>query len=95
MKVTGLKEELLDEFFIYGKLPDKPSLKCYLNCYSLKLGIYNYDGQVDVKKWIQTFDYIDLPLAQKCANIEEPDLCRKVYLMVQCVYDNVSKRFSS
>lgn len=90
---TGAKQVFLDEFYIYGKMPDDPCFKCMIKCVAFKLNVMTPEGDVDVKRWSDLFVYLDLPLAQKCSEIVEPDLCQKGYLMVKCVNDELSKQF--
>lgn len=95
MRETSIKQEVIDDFYNYGEIPEDPCWKCFIKCFVFKLQILSPTGEVDSKKWAQTFHYIDLPLAQKCASIVEPDLCEKAHLLLKCDYDNLSKEYPS
>lgn len=84
---------VIDRFYKYAEMPDDPSLKCFLTCCHVKLNIFTPTCGVDAKKWADTFDYVDLALAQMCANFKEPDPCEKSYLMVHCLYKEISKHY--
>lgn len=75
------------------EMPEDSSWKCYLKCCNMKLGIFTSTNEVDVKKWSESFEGFNISLAQKCANIVEPDLCQKSHLMVKCVHDELSKHY--
>lgn len=91
---TGVKQEILDEFYKYRQMPDDPCFKCFLKCLGSKIQVYTSTGNLDVKRWSELFAYLTLPLAEKCANIVEPDVCQKAYLLVKCVNDALSEQFS-
>lgn len=74
-------------------MSEDPCWKCFLQCTGLKLNIFSSDGDTDIKRVVQTFNYVDIPLVQKCASITAPDPCQRAYLFVKCNYDEVVKRF--
>lgn len=88
---TKVEQNVVDEFYAYGKMPNDPHLKCYFYCLTDKVQVFPSPGEVDVKKWSDTFDYLDIALAHKCADIKEADVCQTTYLMIKCVHDELSK----
>lgn len=80
-------------FFGYGLLPEDPCLKCFFHCNAFKYEVINATGEINAEKLSQNFDYIDYPLARKCARIVEPDPCQKVFLLVNCLHDDLSLRY--
>ncbi|KAF2903612.1 hypothetical protein ILUMI_02576, partial [Ignelater luminosus] len=91
---SGVKEEVADNFYKFGDMPDDLSFKCYLHCNALNLRIVDSTGQILPKHIVEIFDYTDLPLAEKCSKILEADPCQRAYLMVKCFHDNLSERYS-
>ncbi|KAF2881146.1 hypothetical protein ILUMI_25020 [Ignelater luminosus] len=90
---TGVEEKFIDQFYKNGKMSNDPLWKCFLLCVNFKLQISGSTGEVYVEKVLETFDYVDLPSVQKCANIEEPDPCQKAHRYVKCIDEEVSKKF--
>lgn len=91
---SGVKEEVVDEFYKYGLLPDDPTLKCYFRCNAIEFQTINSAGEINAKIVADNFDYVNYQLAQKCASIIEPDSCEKVYRFLKCLHDYLSERFS-
>ncbi|KAF2902270.1 hypothetical protein ILUMI_03908 [Ignelater luminosus] len=94
-KEEKLNAELIDRFYKYGVMPDSDnhSWKRFLKCCHDRLHIFSFTNEVNVKKWADTFDYLDYSLALKCADFVEPDPFEKSYLMVKCVHGELSKEF--
>ncbi|KAF2897663.1 hypothetical protein ILUMI_08512 [Ignelater luminosus] len=90
---SRVKPRILDDSYDSPNLPDDAAWKCQIRCYGEKLKMLNATGGVDAQRWSDLFEYLDLPLAQKCAEIQESDVCEKAFLMVQCVEDELSKRY--
>ncbi|KAF2886587.1 hypothetical protein ILUMI_19586 [Ignelater luminosus] len=91
---SGVKQELIDEFFKYGTLSDDPCFKCFIQCINFKLGFMNAAGDIDAKSMAKAIDFVDLSIAQKCTGIVEPNPCQKAYLVAKCIYSDVSKQLS-
>ncbi|KAF2902272.1 hypothetical protein ILUMI_03910 [Ignelater luminosus] len=91
---TGAKQSIIDDFYDQMKqIPDDPCWKCLLHCNGVSLGAFSVTGEIDVQKWADVFDYIDIPLAQKCAAIADPDPCQRAYLVVKCVDDHLTAEY--
>lgn len=80
----------VEAFFEHGHIPHGPAWKCYIECCGRALGILSRTGDVDVDKWVEVFPYIDLPLAQECARIEESDVCEKAHMLVECAHGDLA-----
>ncbi|KAF2888178.1 hypothetical protein ILUMI_17994, partial [Ignelater luminosus] len=83
----------VNEFYRYGKMPNDPHLKCYFSCLCFELKVFSSSGEVDIKKWADLSDFLDISLARKCSNFIERDPCQRAYLMVKCVHDHLSKLY--
>ncbi|KAF2892695.1 hypothetical protein ILUMI_13478 [Ignelater luminosus] len=80
---TGVKQGVVDEFYKHGKMPDCPCFKCFIHCLAWKVDAFtSTTADANVKHWSELFAYLDLPLAEKCSKVDEPDPCEKSYLMV-------------
>ncbi|KAF2888309.1 hypothetical protein ILUMI_17865 [Ignelater luminosus] len=90
---TRVEKELVNEFFKYGNLPVDLCFECFMNCVYFKLGIMDSRGGIDARTLDAIFNYVDFPLARKCANIGGSDPCRKAYLLLFCLYDDLSGWF--
>ncbi|KAF2889135.1 hypothetical protein ILUMI_17038, partial [Ignelater luminosus] len=96
MLETGLEQYVLNEFYESPDIPDNYHFKCQLKCYGMKLGILSSTGDINVEKWVDLFDYMNVALAEKCVQmVKEEDLCEKSYLLVKCVNDELSKQYPS
>lgn len=92
---TKVKPEVVDEFFNNGKMPDNSSFKCFLQCSGSKVLVFNSKGEVDAIEESHVFAHIDVALVQKCADkVESSDRCQRAYVLVKCLHDEVSERFS-
>ncbi|KAF2904594.1 hypothetical protein ILUMI_01592 [Ignelater luminosus] len=80
---TGVKAELIDDFYTYGKMSDDPCWRCFLQCVNVKLQVSTSTGEVNVKQVSETFDYVDLSIVEKCNKISELDPCKKTHLFVK------------
>ncbi|KAF2886479.1 hypothetical protein ILUMI_19694 [Ignelater luminosus] len=91
---SHVNPNVVEAFYEHGHMPHNPAFKCCIKCVTIELDILNpITGEVNAQKWSDTFDYLDLELAQQCIDQEEPDLCEKVFKMVDCVHDHVGKKF--
>lgn len=95
MRQSQLKPQIKEDFEKNGNMSDDPSWKCFLKCLAIKLEVFDSTGEVNVQRWADLFNHLDLPLAEKCSHFQEMDLCEKAYLMYKCVYDEYSKRYPS
>ncbi|KAF2893903.1 hypothetical protein ILUMI_12269 [Ignelater luminosus] len=91
---SHLNPQILEEYYKHGTLSDDACWKCYIKCILFKLDILSSTGDVNVQRWVDIFEYFERPLAEKCSNYEEPDLCQKAYLMVNCAYEGLSEQYS-
>ncbi|KAF2902274.1 hypothetical protein ILUMI_03912 [Ignelater luminosus] len=77
---TGVKEEIINEFYNDGIMSDDDSWKCFLECVGLKLKVVSSSGEINIKKAADVFSHIDITLAKKCVPIAGPDACQSTYL---------------
>ncbi|KAF2897017.1 hypothetical protein ILUMI_09160 [Ignelater luminosus] len=90
---SHVKPELVNDFFELGKISDDPCFKCNLKCYGFKTEVLNATGDININRLAERVFALDHPLARKCANITERDLCQKSYLAVTCIYEGLSERY--
>ncbi|KAF2888277.1 hypothetical protein ILUMI_17896 [Ignelater luminosus] len=75
-------------------VPHNPAWECYIKCAPVEIEMLNSTlGEVNVQKAVDTYDYLELPLAQKCAQNNEPDLCEKSFRMLRYVHDNLGNQY--
>lgn len=83
----------IEAFFENGAMPHNPAWKCFLRCAAFELQVLNSTGVVNVQKWSDTFEHLELPLAQQCANqVKETDLCELAFQLLDCVHDDLGKK---
>lgn len=92
---TGVQQDVVDEFYEHGRMPNDPCFKCFLSCLAINVQVVTPNtGDVNVERLAENFDHLDFQLVEKCSKFVEPDVCQKVYLVAKCINDEVSKRFS-
>ncbi|KAF5285302.1 hypothetical protein FQA39_LY04401 [Lamprigera yunnana] len=87
IKESNVQKEDIDKLVNLGEISDTPSHGCYLKCLFEKLHFFDVNKQFDKKVITSTFFYMDEKLTDKCTreSADEKDLCRKSYLISNCV----------